>query len=658
LAGELGVQKCARLIRRAADFVERSMQNAHREGPARRFAASHAGNILLWLLDPLGGSSTADPIDDAIADLGDLERAWRLLREAVESSSDPVQPELWGRRGEAALRLAKRSLREGVDDDDVRPLLHDACASLDASLQAADRAATGFRLTEGHSKLGEAYVRLHSITGEDEHAECAIAALSRARDLGNETPHLLGLLADAHYRRGRARGNLADLRRALQLKADARQAGHSSRENWSVSAAAALRVWRLTRQPEDLRTTAEAICAAHEVDANWPWPPLQMADIARLPEDIRRAALGDLAPALARAACAGDAGSLDAMGANLAVRSDEFQRVSLGGRRRTTPDPVHVLDDPHGLLSDAMVLKPMEIKEAEREISAVRAFGDYLRRVGAPPHLRLPEPMALVERGPGRKPVYVMRRARGRKLSSIVVATSGGLEEEALSSAERAVEFLAYYHAFGWSRSSTRRRVARSTLEKVAKNAAAHWVEIGRRDDAPVRLLAALLDLAGEECAALLKKDAHAENWLVTERGEVVMIDLEAASALPIFYELAQLIEDYPLLPCDAQGEVRREDLLDEYLQVLRRLAPEAAQASDERPYEAYQALCLFRSLACAQFLRRRTRGVESSSALRAGPLRVAHYSSLSAWLSVAGRTKEVREVAVLVSAYLAAVGS
>ena len=318
LVNSLGVEKCAGLIRRAAFFIEQSMQTTHRDGSARRFAASHAGNILLQLRDPISGTNGEDHSDDAIAGLQDLEHAWGLLREAVESSPDAVQPELWGKRDEAALRLAKRALREGFNDDDVRLIFEDACESLVASLQAADRAASGFRLTKGYSKLGEAYVRLHSITGKNEQADCAISALSQARALGNSAPQLLGLLADAHYRRGRANGSLTDLRLALQLKAQARDAGHNSRENWSVSAAAALRIWQLSRQPEDLRAAIEAICASNHIDPKWPWPPLQMADVARLPQKTLCDAAGDLQNKFARLACAGKVDSLEAIGANLA----------------------------------------------------------------------------------------------------------------------------------------------------------------------------------------------------------------------------------------------------------------------------------------------------------------------------------------------------
>jgi hypothetical protein len=266
--------------------------------------------------------------------------------------------------------------------------------------------------------------------------------------------------------------------------------------------------------------------------------------------------------------------------------------------------------------------------------------------------------MGIVARGEQRKPVYVMRRARGRKLSTVIIDAGARVVSDALPAARRALEFLAYYHAFGWRGSSTRRSVARQNWDGPIRKVATHWRAAG----GGTRECQGLLDVFGamlpRTCPSLLKKDAHAENWLVTARAELVMIDLEATSALPLLYEAAQLIEDYPLLPCDAAGERVREDLVATYSAVLESLAPAAVQGLLSDSFTLYQSASLHRVAVCVVGLEKRsTTGLQSESALRAAPRRMAHYRDLVSQLARSGRSKAIRECAALLSAFLTATG-
>ena len=66
----------------------------------------------------------------------------------------------------------------------------------------------------------------------------------------------------------------------------------------------------------------------------------------------------------------------------------------------------------------------------------------------------------------------------------------------------------------------------------------------------------------------LRKKDAHAENWILTG-GKLMMIDLEASGYRPALFEVAQLIDDFGVIPVDDAGFKMRLRLAREYLQYL-----------------------------------------------------------------------------------------
>ncbi|MEE1788814.1 hypothetical protein PUR71_38825 [Streptomyces sp. SP17BM10] len=437
------------------------------------------------------------------------------------------------------------------------------------------------------SYLGEAHLRRGVLVSDPDDLSRAIEWFERSVSSGNDTPEVLGLLGDAHWRRGRQRRHVADMRRALQLKEEARQAVSlraeggtaPARESWSVSSAIARRIWRVTAAPADFAEAARFAALAVATDPDWPWPWLQLADLADAPARLR-AGLGTTPPAdgrfelaadpeVWRCLVAGDAATLRATASELAVASEEFRRFVLGGRSQA-----YVLADPHGLLSTTLVLKPFDsAPAAEDELRQTTAFDQWLAEHAVGPWARTVRPVATVPAGTGDQRILVTLRVTGRPLSDLVkdalLAGERAPYDGLRQSVERCLRLLAAVHAWRGSPTGT-------PAHRLMKD--------GLKRDLRGLGVAEAAELAQSWCGAfptdlpwLGKRDAHADNWLVTERGDVVALDLAATSWLPVGFEVAQLLEDTGLLGVDPAGHRERERLAALYLDTLAEFLPSVA---------------------------------------------------------------------------------
>jgi tetratricopeptide (TPR) repeat protein len=640
----------------AVEFLEQYIRTRSTEHPDQlRYAAGLAANMMLKL---------SAPEDD------DLDSVLELYRIAIESDPASCPPDLPSFAASTALELAKRLLRRGADEDRGRALLEMSCAWFESAVNNTNPGSAAFIPRETHSKAGEAYVRLHALSGIDEYASLAIQHFDHSRQLGNASPELIGLLGDAYYRRGRGRGDADDLRTALRMKAAARDAGHQSRENFSVSAAAAARLWQLSHDPCDLAQAIALASDAQVVDPKWPWPPLQIAEYLSEPPAVRDSVAANLQSdgrvqlAIVEAVRRGEVDDFLRTGARLAVATTEFDRRRFGGRRRhqsRDTETVHWLDDPHGLLSEAFVFKPCDARRPRVEIDSTREFAAFLARRSAPPYLVMPQPVDVVERAEG-APIYVMKRARGTKLGTLVIDAMVSRNELPVTSYHRCLEFLAYFHAWAMPANDTRSvRDARMNV-RDALSPARVWTSLGAPAGLARRVEALGPHLAGFDLLPVRKKDAHAENWLVMPRSDVMIIDLESTKVLPLLYEVAQLVEDYPLAACDAAGDNLRGELLATYLSTFSSLVPSFALPSPEVAISAFQSFAIARSLIGVASIHQRRRnqptGLTSSvsSSLRAAPFRERHYVALMEHLTSAGVTCTIRESAKLASELFASV--
>ncbi|PYQ28400.1 MAG: hypothetical protein DMF56_16460 [Acidobacteria bacterium] len=578
-----------------------------------------------------------------------LVRAHTLFSEAL-TIAHQAPTEWWIFAGDVALKLAKKKLAAD-NDGEAMHYFEDAARWLSAAIDSATREEdenSPFRYREAYSKLGEAYGRLHSITFDDEYAEDAISAMTESIRLGNNTPQIYGLLADVHYRRGRSRSGVGDLREALRLKSLAREVptdtpvvSGSWRENLSLSAGIALRIFRITSVAEDLAAAVLLACNAAREDPTWPWPIFQLADMATAARGttLRHALQEGANDEFAQLVLDGAADELDRRACRLAIRNpSNLEQKILGGRQK-----VYVLRDSHRLLSESFVFKPTTQESAERELASVAEFREFLAQRGAPRTFRLPTPITTIPSDRAGTVTYVMRRSEGVQLGTYVLRSMRLTNTAPADVVDGAVAFLAHYHAWKLLRSARR---AGQGVDRVLASIGRLWRSTFDPDTARITV-SQLRGLLPSGLPLLAKKDAHPENWLVTSRREIVMLDLEATAQLPLLFEVAQFLEDYPFFDCSVGGWSARLRVVDHYLSALSRLAPGFALPALSVCRAAYEKYALVRAaIGIGETRSSAPQASSVSSVLRAVTARRDHYRALAQYLAVDGTDASTRVVA------------
>lgn len=342
---------------------------------------------------------------------------------------------------------------------------------------------------------------------------------------------------------------------------------------------------------------------------------------------------------LVRAIRFGEPTQLYRRGCKLALQNKEFARREFGSRQL-----VYVLDDQHRLLRQSFVFKHTDRRMAEHEVSALEGFQEYLRITGAPEFFRLPEPIAILPLEDDQVG-YVMRRARGEQLGQLVMHSPG--TSETIQAYERAIRFLAYYHAWGVEKTGT--RTTDDTASLVLK-ATRFFKGCGISVEDRNRLSRTIQDVIPPSLPGLLKKDAHPENWLIDAGGNVVMLDLETRTFCPVFFELAQLIDDYPFVEVAPEGWRIRMKFCETYADTLLSLNVNSQNYCKALP-GAYEAFALLR--AAFGLARNRTKARwSSSSAVRDSSVRDSHYLRILVFLSGAGISLNVRNCAALLESH------
>ncbi|MFG2373796.1 hypothetical protein ACGFY9_20260 [Streptomyces sp. NPDC048504] len=426
------------------------------------------------------------------------------------------------------------------------------------------------------SRIGECHMRLHGITGTDDHADLALDHFARSRRRGNDSPNLLGLVGDVYYRKGRDRRNATDLRLAVELKSAARELGSLSRENWSVSCAAHQMLFTLSRAEQDLGHAIACADEATRLTPDWPWPLFQLAELASLPQPDRdRAARWLDEPGMSetrRLALAGERAELLRRAAELVVRDEEFTRFGMGGR---ITDAVYVLDDPHRLLSRAVVIKERLRQWADTERELLTGFAGWTSAQDQA-WIRVPEVIATVPLPPTRvsgtrEVALVLQRVSGRPVSALVAdrVAVGSVEthHDMVAVAEPVLHALASFHHWrGPGPAADGSEVQRRLHHRMRDDLHALSRAVQPQDLAALWDGVAGLPLVGQ-------RDAHADNWLIPAAPGrprwVAPIDLEGLAWLPLLFEVAQFIEDFALLPVDERHFVTCRNLATRYLDLL-----------------------------------------------------------------------------------------
>lgn len=575
-----------------------------------------------------------------------LELAFEKYTEAIAACAESAAPELLSLYGDCALRLAKFYLSKDGDTEYASELLQEAG---DILLQAAELAENrpelvheSFRLVVTFSKAGEAFLRLCALSGIAVDGQKAVDSFKKALALGNESHELLGLLGDAYYRLFRMRRRPELLQLAISYKRLAREAGGTSRENLSLSARLAITQWEYSRQQKDLVSAIALAARAHEASPDWPWPPFQLLELLdrvepsalqKLFEDLPPSDVGlkllDLASRQGREA-------LINLGCRLVLENDEFSKQNLGGRQ-----PVYVLEDTHGLMSASYVFKHTEHANAIRDSDAIRAFAEFLYNFNLQ-DLKLPKPLAIIPQRKTGSVVYVMRRATGYHLGRLTVRAQRSNQPPPLKEYRRALKFLAAFHAWGGSGTATPSISVLSFVHSsLAELLGYHASRFDSSTDALLRSLGRIHQF--------IKKDAHPENWLIDDYGNLTMIDFESRKPLPAIFEVVQLIDDYPLLPTTHEGWGTRMTLCSEYFMFMNNFLDSAISVDEPSIDALYGNFAIIRCAFGVKRANRKTARLTSSSALRSQGARVAHYHDVLEFLSCSHREQGVRVLAATV---------
>jgi len=425
-----------------------------------------------------------------------------------------------------------------------------------------------------HSRIGQLAFYRHILTQDSALLDQIRDAYERSIASGQAHPDVIGRLGDVYLHLHRHTGELSDLRRARELKAIARSLGGETRENWSLT----VRMLQMEyAHTGDIELLLEAACfsvAAWRCDPTWPWPLCQLAEcIERIPQ-----ALGsELLERLSRCSWPGceDAGKLSEelrrsglqsasiwlAAANLArtwADTHPDQRRRLGGA-----SGAFALSDPYGLLNQMFVFKDSKGSRRKRrqELMRLNELRPLFQAHFPDKSVSLPSPVCVVELPDGTSSL-VLRYEVGDTLAQYL-STSRTLFEISSDVAGRLLEGLAYFNSLP--------TVASKDHEWILEH------EIARRLSVPndvvggdelQLLLVEVLSLLRPHLLDLplvLKKDAHAENWLITRQHRVTLIDVESVTPRLLYHDLAQMIEGYPVFSMDEAGWRRRREWVSRY---------------------------------------------------------------------------------------------
>ncbi|MEU6229284.1 hypothetical protein [Streptomyces sp. NPDC047042] len=630
------------LLSQALDRLEIDLEHPTHTPASRHRTAGHAA-LMAWFLARRAGTTE------------ELARTIQLYRLSFDAVDTTPSVDAQANAGACALKLAKKLLAgDAADAEEALGLLTDGMAWLGSALRRAQENPTlargDFDTTIAHSKLGESALRAYPLTSDPSLLELALVHLQTARDHGQDAVELTGLLGDAYYRRGTRNRDVDDLEQVLAFKDEAFSGApeHAQRENRSVTAATVMRLAALTDEPGLLTDAALRALQATECDPNWPWAVMQLAALATSHQHLATATLLASRPEdLAAAVATGQRAKLLRRAAQLAVDNKEFGDSVLGGQARSGLRGVRVINDPHRLIEQSIVLKRLGGEEAREERDATVRFGEWLRQSSAPDNWTLPEPMAVIDVEDG-DAVYVMRRSQGRVLGASALdrlrARDAG---DPVPRFREALRYLAAFQAWRASPGAGGQALSVTCGEPERTAFAAQLTKAGRKftlDERQRELLHTVCALfVADGSPAVAKKDPHPGNWLWTPRGDLVMIDIEATVALPLLQEAVTVIDDLPLLEMTPEGWERRHALAAEYVEALRDFGfPVDAGPSLVERYEAMAALHAVKGLGR---LKHADLGV-SSFALASRRLQEAHYRALLRHLSESATTSDVRDLA------------
>ncbi|WP_306232507.1 RNA 2'-phosphotransferase [Agrococcus beijingensis] len=269
------------------------------------------------------------------------------------------------------------------------------------------------------------------------------------------------------------------------------------------------------------------------------------SDVARSGANSVSGIGGD--PEILIAVSHGNEGVLMQRAAEIILQESQLDDTKLGGRGEVRAVRGSEYDDRY-----SFVLKSTAKKQVDHDLWAQSLLRPALEALGRP-DLLLTDHLCTVPRkgeAPGGDDVWEVRwYAPGEILSDYVRRHPG---EQGRTKLRAAADYLGLFHRVMWHHPTIR-----ESGQELRKRDLGMWLKslLGAAT-APEAFRS--WRAACKHAPDMRRRDAHPDNWIVTESGGVVAFDFEASTSRPLFYELAQLVEDGQLLaPSDL--EVRDE---------------------------------------------------------------------------------------------------
>lgn len=284
-----------------------------------------------------------------------------------------------------------------------------------------------------------------------------------------------------------------------------------------------------------------------------------------------------------------DAPGLYELAAERALASREVDRKHLGGRTG-----VYLAEDYSGVVQDNFVFKPTTVALADREERRVAIINDAIREAGMEHKFELPLTMARSELPPGdplRRNAYEVIVARqyhsGETLSDYVQEALD--RKAALAALRLTVSFLALIHVA----ESCDPGAGLKMRSQLWSKEFGRWLKALRIENR-ANVFADWWSIFDGCVPCYKRRDAHPLNWIVTPRRDIIAVDFEATGWRPAGYELAQLTDDFALLPVNGDGWKERKELLAEY---RNRLCEDGAIIEEGALWDAYEASLVARAV-------------------------------------------------------------
>jgi len=202
------------------------------------------------------------------------------------------------------------------------------------------------------------------------------------------------------------------------------------------------------------------------------------------------------------------------------------------------------------LFEEEVIGKCADKKNLEREKEVTE---DLAVKISDIEDRYVPFPIAIVERD-GRF-IYIMERSSGKTLAQKIKEGTASKEDF-----QNVAEFMGILHAYLPKENKEERKYGeriKYDLERIGL--------VERAKEISEALEPAIKSLEG--IVRVCNKDGHPRNWMILETGEIIAIDLEADSLIPLTIDTANEVSQYS----QPREEIKYE-ILDEHIKSFRRI--------------------------------------------------------------------------------------